>query len=133
MTKIFRCGTCKATGVRLYRPYGSVFRAEDNECNACVAARGRDHMGWMVPLCSDEDGSIWGYTSVPPKDHNKFLLLPEKDPTTWSWDRFWVICAENLNRFRQEGWRNGQDFLSADILLQGKPYFIEHDPELIPD
>ena len=78
------CNECKKTNleVRLYRPYGNFYRVEDTHCNAHISAEQRD---WYVPLIFDEDGSVWGYTSVPMDALEAFYALPESDPTTVGW------------------------------------------------
>lgn len=119
MTNQLKCGQCKATDVRLYRPYGNLYRVEDNTCNACIK---EDGLGWMVPLCTDGDGSVWGYTSIPKDSHNAFLSLPEKDPTGWTWDRFVVLREEPNHWFSHEGWRKGNRFFSDDIFCKGEIY-----------
>lgn len=77
-----KCGICSTESIRLYRPYGSFFRPDDNRCNACVTKKQR---GWYVPLCTDSDGTIWGYTSVPDEAIQIFLGLPEKSDVYPSW------------------------------------------------
>ena len=92
----FHCATCKTSGVRLYRPYGNFFRPEDNRCNKHITEKQR---GWYVPLCPDEDGSIWGYTSIPDEAIDIFYALPEADPKYFTWDQ------RSPNRDPHENWR----------------------------
>lgn len=78
------CHICKKTNlqVRLYRPYGNFYRPKDNFCNAHVPEGSRD---WYIPLCFDNDGSVWGYTSVPQDTVEVFYALPEADTTALGW------------------------------------------------
>lgn len=93
--KKLKCGECDATDVRLYRPYGSFYRPEDNRCNIHLTLEQR---GWYVPLCVDEeDDAVWGYTSdcdEAAKAREKFYSLPEHGFYDWTWAR---------NGFK-EGW-----------------------------
>lgn len=78
-----KCGECGATNCRIYRPYASFRRPENDLCNGCVPAKER---GWYVPvIVDDSDGSIWGYSSVPDKDLQKFYALPESNEESSSW------------------------------------------------
>jgi hypothetical protein len=79
-----RCGSCEAEGVRIYREYGSFYRSETDRCNGCIPA---DHRGWMVPCVLSEDGSPWGYLSVPTDAAERFYALPEKSDAHPSWRR----------------------------------------------
>lgn len=76
------CGKCKAKGVKIYRTYGSFYRPEDNRCNGCLTTKDLD---WYVPLCMADDGSVWGYTSVPEADCLKFYALPEQSNKKPTW------------------------------------------------
>jgi hypothetical protein len=79
-----KCATCKKTNleVRLYRPYGNFYRPKDNLCNEHVPEESR---GWYVPLTFDDDGSVWGYTSVPQHLVEAFNLIPEANPEAPTW------------------------------------------------
>lgn len=84
MKAFAHCNECKKTNqqVRLYRPYGNFYRVEDNACNEHVPEGSR---GWYVPLVFDEDGGVWGYTSVPEEACKAFYSLPEADLTGYTW------------------------------------------------
>lgn len=83
------CGACGRRGVRLYRPYASFRRPADDRCNACLQAP--EATDWMIPLCmdADEDGTVWGYTSVPAAVCEWFYALPEaaNAPGSCVWKR----------------------------------------------
>lgn len=83
------CGKCGARGVRLYRPYSSFRRPEDDRCNACLPTKA--DTDWKVPLCmdADEDGTVWGYSSVPQSVLDWWYALPEAkdDPGARVWKR----------------------------------------------
>jgi len=86
--KQLRCGQCGATGVRLYRPYQTFYKPENNRCNGCLGEKERD---WFVPCVQDDDGSIWGLTSVPNAEGAAFHALPEgsADHPSWPWGKDW--------------------------------------------
>lgn len=67
-----KCNVCGRSGIKLFRPYGEFFREENTRCTQ------HKPESWYVPLVEDEqDGSVWGYTSVPDKDIKKWESLPE--------------------------------------------------------
>jgi hypothetical protein len=76
------CCACGARYVRLYRSYGGFLRRDDLRCNAHVPTDGR---GWWVPLVEASDGSVWGYTSCPRADIERWRRLPEGSPVSPSW------------------------------------------------
>ena len=78
------CGKCGATGVKIYREYGSFRRPETDRCNECID---QGHKGWMVPCVLDADGDAWGYTSVPKDACDAFYALPEKSDSFPHWRR----------------------------------------------
>ena len=78
------CGKCGATGVKIYRSYGSLRRPESDRCNKCVDP---DSRGWMVPCVLDDDGKAWGYTSVPADACESFYALPEQSVDYPHWRR----------------------------------------------
>jgi hypothetical protein len=82
---MYKCGECGATGVRLYRPYGNFYRPESNRCNKHLS---EDQRGVYVPLWTSLDGIVWGYTSVRQDAFDRFIALPENDPTDWVWARY---------------------------------------------
>jgi hypothetical protein len=79
-----KCGVCGATRCRLYRPYGEFRRPERDRCNAHVL---EDERGWYVPLVLDNDGSVWGFTSAPPRACGAFYALPEASSDRPGWQR----------------------------------------------
>lgn len=66
------CSVCKRDDVKLCRWYGSFLRDDEIYC-----AAHRPQTEWLVPLCEDTDGSVWGYTSVPQDAIDRFNVLPE--------------------------------------------------------
>jgi hypothetical protein len=76
------CGKCKAKDVKIYRPYGSFYRPEDNRCNGCLKPKDYDN---YIPCCMAKDGSVWGFTSVPEEDCLKFYALPERSSKKPTW------------------------------------------------
>jgi len=71
-----QCAVCGRSDVRLYRYYGSPLR--DSEIYCCQDAPGGQIEGqFLVPLCEDVDGTVWGYTSVPEDAIARFYALPE--------------------------------------------------------
>lgn len=78
------CGSCGAIDVRIYRSYGSFRRPETDRCNECVDPNSR---GWFVPCVMDEDGTVWGYSSVPLESCEAFYDLPEKSADHPGWNR----------------------------------------------
>ena len=76
------CGKCGATGVKIYREYGSFRRPETDRCNECID---QGQKGWRVPCVLDADGDAWGYTSVPKDACDAFYALPEKSDSLPHW------------------------------------------------
>jgi len=76
----YKCGSCGATGVKLWREYQTVSPAL-RCCNCAAKEQGKDihdidangmrlgktdQIGWYVPAVPDQEGvGYWGYTSVP--------------------------------------------------------------------
>lgn len=81
------CGVCGKSDVRIYRPYGNVYRPEDNRCNACLTSK---DFKWYIPLILDSDGSIYGYGAIPVIGWTMFDELAEASPDgpTWKTDGF---------------------------------------------
>lgn len=75
------CGVCGSRYVRLYRSYGCFLRDEDIRCNAHVPAGG----AFWVPLVEAPDGSVWGYTSCPQSDIDRWIRLPDADASGPVW------------------------------------------------
>jgi hypothetical protein len=75
-----RCGSCGAHGVKLWRPYGSFYRYD--RCTLCAEReqgkkRRGTEIGWLVPLILDDNDEVWGYTSCPQKDIDRWEALPD--------------------------------------------------------
>ena len=94
----YKCGTCGAKGVKLWR-YLSIFAVE-LECRQCMYARGdaedkaqilmmgedglmpgylsqTDQVCGCGPAVQDiADGSFWGYTSIPADSYAEWQSLP---------------------------------------------------------
>jgi hypothetical protein len=69
----YRCDTCDAGAVRLWRDYQTFAESTRLLCQSCAErdqgkpiSPNSDQIGWMVPAVPTEDGyTFWGYTSVP--------------------------------------------------------------------
>lgn len=98
------CGTCGASGVKLWRLYQTFLSHQELACARCAAvaegcsiadidADGKrmltgdgfapnpkirtDQIGWRVPAVPTEEGdTYWGYTSVPPDGVAWWRRLP---------------------------------------------------------
>jgi hypothetical protein len=98
------CGTCGASGVKLWRLYQTFLSHQELACAGCAAAAegcsiadidadGRrmetgagfapdpkyrtDQIGWRIPAVPTEEGdTYWGYTSVPPAGVTWWRRLP---------------------------------------------------------
>ncbi len=70
------CAVCKRYNVKLYRYYASFLRDDEIFCRSHAPA-GEIEKQYLVPLCEDDDGSVWGYTSVPDDAIKRFDALPE--------------------------------------------------------
>lgn len=71
-----KCAKCGRNDVRLYRYYGSFLREDEIFCRSDAPA-GEIDMQYLVPLCEDEDGNVWGYTAVDEAAMKRFKALPE--------------------------------------------------------
>lgn len=87
----YACSECKATGVRLWRPYNQC--APDLLCYDCALAdqgkaegegRAADgyQIGWLVPAVPTESGlAYWGYGAIPQPGVVWWQGLPERVST----------------------------------------------------
>jgi hypothetical protein len=80
----YKCADCGVQYVRLYRSYGGFFCESDVYCNAHVP---HEHRGWYVPLIEDSRGEIWGYTSCPEADIDRWFALTDASTTAPTWRR----------------------------------------------
>ncbi len=69
--QLHRCHVCKKSNVRLYREYGEFLREHRIYC-----AKHIGKWNWKVPLIEDTWGNVWGYSSYPNNDIDKWLQLP---------------------------------------------------------
>jgi len=84
-TDEYKCGSCGAAGVRLWREYQTF--APSLFCVTCALSsshagsataeslRGCDQIGWLVPAVP-ADGGWWGYSSVPDEGVAWWYALP---------------------------------------------------------
>jgi len=70
------CAVCGARYVRFYRGYGGFLRDSEIVCNVHLPRGGE----WRVPLIESADGSVWGFTSCPTADFERWRRLPEAGP-----------------------------------------------------
>lgn len=87
----YACARCGLAGVRLYRIYGNFLRAGEVSCNEHIPpALDR---GWWVPLVEDDEGQVWGYTSAPARDIDRWLALPDAAEPGPRWvQNVWVAA-----------------------------------------
>lgn len=71
------CAVCQRRGCKLYRRYGAVPHDTDIFCRQHIPA---EQAAWYIPLCEDDDGSVWGYAAVPDDAITRFNALPDPDP-----------------------------------------------------
>lgn len=76
MEQHHKCATCGRNTVKLYRYYSFFLRDEEIFCRKHAPA-GQIESQYLVPLCEDLDGSVWGYTSVPDDAIARFNALPD--------------------------------------------------------
>ena len=69
-----RCAVCGRSDVRLYRYYGSFLRDSEIFCDLDAPEKSGD---WLVPLCEDTDGSVWGYSSIPEDALARFYAMSD--------------------------------------------------------
>lgn len=94
----YRCGTCDAAGVKLWREYNTFLDHQSLRCATCAAAdQGKDvsgigpdgtypseygrtdQIGWYVPAVPTEaNDTYWGYTSVPEAGVRWWKNLPTR-------------------------------------------------------
>lgn len=93
----YKCDTCPATGVKLWREYQTMADVTELVCAACacksqgkennVDAEGfrhgeygrTDQIGWRIPAVPlEDDDTYWGYTSVPDEGVKWWKKLPTK-------------------------------------------------------
>lgn len=95
----YRCSTCDAHGVKLWREYQTFANNTTLECAACVLRSqkkkgpvdrdGRipdelsgdktDAIGWRIPAVPTEEGdTYWGYSSVPKAGCDWWRKLPTR-------------------------------------------------------
>lgn len=92
------CADCGAFGVKLWREYQTFLENQVLRCCKCagksqnkdvssIDADGKrvdqtgcrtDQIGWLVPAVPTEDGSYWGYTSVPAEGCIWWRRLPNR-------------------------------------------------------
>ncbi len=83
-----KCGKCGVVGVKLWRSYGMFLRDEDVQCATCCGITAADlakdphGKGWRVACIHAPDGSVWGYTSAPTVDIERWTALPLAAPST---------------------------------------------------
>lgn len=89
----YRCTTCGAHGVKLWRLYATLANQTDLLCRDCAGkAEGRDvsenyersdsdQIGWRVPAVPTEEGdAYWGYAGVPDAGVQWWRRLPNRVP-----------------------------------------------------
>jgi hypothetical protein len=74
----YACERCRASGVRLFRPYSRIY--SEAVCAACLVAAGvprlADRFEWWVPAVPNDD-KWWGYHAVPEHLCEWWYALPE--------------------------------------------------------
>lgn len=73
--QVHKCSTCQRSNVQLWRPYGEFLR---DETIFCIVHLPKEKKDWYVPLIEDDDGSVWGYTSVPEDAIAMWKSLPSE-------------------------------------------------------
>jgi len=95
----YKCYTCSATGVKLWRQYQTFLEHQDLLCASCAAKEQNidistmniqglyqsellqltDQIGWYVPAIPTEQGdTFWGYFSIPQAGCLWWQNLPNK-------------------------------------------------------
>lgn len=89
----YRCSKCKAQGVKLWRQYQTFLEHVELLCFTCgltdqgkseAETRNTDTIGWLVPAVPTNDGTFWGYTSVPQERVDWWERLPKRAAGTAS-------------------------------------------------
>ncbi len=82
----YRCLSCDAEGVRLWRDYSTFLSHITLKCRVCAEQEQEmskpddgDQIGWRVPAVPDDTGTFWGYTTVPEGASAWWRALPEID------------------------------------------------------
>lgn len=80
----FRCGTCGAGSVRLYRDFYMFLRRSWLRCNRCL-----ESTEMIVPCVTARDGSVWGHRARPEVDITRWYARPDADasPSAPRWVR----------------------------------------------
>jgi hypothetical protein len=94
MPSNYVCSKCGATGVKLWREYQTFLDHIHLKCLGCSIEEQReslnqqdiasiidgrtDQIGWRVAACPTDDGTYWGYTSVPQDVVDWWKNLPYK-------------------------------------------------------
>lgn len=80
----YSCKDCGKSGVKLWREYQTFLDHITLRCKDCsqksenrMLEPGCDQIGWLVPAVPTDDGSFWGYTSVPEHLCKWWKDLPE--------------------------------------------------------
>ncbi len=93
------CSKCRSAGEKLWRQYGTFLNHIRLMCASCaIRSEGKDYVvsqdgtratdhghgrtdqiGWMIPAVPTEDGTFWGYTSIPQRAYEWWRELPVVD------------------------------------------------------
>lgn len=85
----YKCGTCEAKRVKLWREYQTFLDHQSLYCLYCATKeKGEEkpsvdrpyEIGWLVAAIPTDDDSFWGYTSVPSYGMRWWDALPVSDP-----------------------------------------------------
>jgi hypothetical protein len=97
----YKCDSCNARGVKLWREYGVYSAPPVTLCVVCACeikgidpdlvdengtrpdeyaiTMRTDQIGWYVPAVpADEEGNWWGYTSIPEDGYERWKKLPTR-------------------------------------------------------
>lgn len=95
----YACTGCGASGCKLWRLYQStdprllcapcaaadqnkdISDLDDNGTRTGQYGRRTDQIGWYVPAAPAPNGGMWGYSSVPDEDVERWRKLPSLPPT----------------------------------------------------
>jgi len=70
------CAICKRNDIKLYCYYSNFLRDSEIFCRT-HAPPGHIERRSLVPLIEDEDGGVWGYTSMPEDAIVRWKALPD--------------------------------------------------------